>query len=55
MKQHNNIKLINNILIRVTSEYNHIPLETCMQNIALYQTSYKMGHLGNEKVVELAR
>ena len=55
MKQYHKSKLVKDVLIRSTSEYDQIMLPSIMQDVVYTQLHKKMGHLGTEKVVDLAR
>ena len=53
MKQCHKLKLVEDVFIRSTSEYDQIVLPSNMQDAV--ELHKKMRHLGTEKVVDLAR
>ena len=55
MKQYHKLKLVKDVLTRSTSEYDQIVLPSSMQDVVYAEIHKKMGHLGTEKVVDLAR
>ena len=55
LKTHNNDNNNNNILVRKTKEYSQIVLPCSLRNIVYNERHSKMGHLGTDKVFELAR
>ena len=55
MKQCHKLKLVEDVFIRSTSEYDQIVLLSDMQDAVYTELHKKMRHLGTEKVVDLAR
>ena len=55
LKQFGNLKIHNDILVRETKEYNQIVLPNSLRNTVYNQLHNKMGHLGADKVFDLAR
>ena len=55
MKQYHKLKLVKDVLIRSTSEYNQIVLPSSMQDVVHTELHKKMGQLGTEKAVDLSR
>ena len=55
MKQYHQLKLVKHVLIRSTSKYNQIVLPSSMQDVVYTELHKQMGHLGTEKVVDLAK
>ena len=55
MEQYHKLKLVKNVLIRSTSDYNQILLTSSMQDLYYTELNKIMRHLGTEKVVDLAK
>ena len=55
MEQYHKLKLVKNVLIRSTSDYNQIVLTSSMQDLYYTELNKIMRHLGTEKVVDLAK
>ena len=55
MKQFGKLKIHNDILVRETKEYSQIVLPNSLRNIVYNELHNKMGHLGTDKVFDLAR
>ena len=55
MEQYHKLKLVKNVLIRSTSDYNQIVLTSSMQDLYYTELNKTMRHLGTEKVVDLAK
>ena len=55
MEQYHKLKLVKNVLIRSTSDYNQIVLTSSMQDLYYTELNKTMIHLGTEKVVDLAK
>ena len=55
MKQFGKRKIYNNILVPETKEYSKIVLPSSIRNTVYNELHNKMGHLGTDKVFDLAR
>ena len=53
--EYHKLKLVKDVWIRSTSEYNQIVLPSSMQDVVYNELHKQMGHLGTEKVVDLAK
>ena len=55
MKKYHELKLVKDVLIRSTSQYNKKVLPPSMQDVVYTELHKKMGHLDNKKAVHLAK
>ena len=55
MKQYHGLKLVKDVLIRSTSEYNKKVLPSSMQDVVCTELHKIMGHLDTKKLVHLAK